>query len=1049
MSGTICRALGWTIDECDHYVAIPPLGTDVALYRLGEPTHFGDTNLAPDAGDPPQLSPLLGPRGGLAEVLRRLEFHRIQCSAYDPAQFGTMAVGTFDQVYVFDLRDKELLVLQLRTKPQRLVNCLAFGSNHLLAVGSDKSRQDYGLQLWNLEHYSRTGSNDHIQQPMYQYAVNEQVRSVCFFPPAPLTNANPNPYLHPANASSDDVPPSTLLVCGTYKLLRGYDIRMPDPAMTFQVATQATLGLAVDPWRPHYFSLYAEDGTICVWDHRRLARPLDALVGLLLLSEPQPAYLNTAPQNTAPALLFNKLLVDIRLARRPCLRHLLVRAGEFSTVFNGDHLRRWNLAVVPGGTTNDAAQLDAGDEGDQSDLLFVTYVLDAKATFERVVLFDYMVDPEVPTRCRFLCMRQLGNLYTMDVQELPDLVRFNAFNEFTVTAPTGVFSRFVSPKANAIGSAASDKRSSITAATLEDKSDDESEGEDNTTSDTNTDKETATNGTAPTVSSIKHEPVLAQHPLPAPVYIPEDDLLDRDICLVMRQRAVMGYGVDPEANMELVDQLDGVANNKLLLRNCWRWVLYAQQANDKGRMRAHGLDLGYEGVLGIWNGALGLENQDRYDRSRLALDDGAFGAAAREIVAPLSDALPVWVLARQLGHYSKKKEAQRRLCLEVAGWDMDKLKLDERLQNLVDRRRHAQAAGLAVFHGDIARAIEILGLLNDEMMRVMLTAVAGYFTYSQQSENNRWREQCRRMALDLKDPYLRAIFAYIADSDWWDVLDERLLPLRERLGVALRFLPDKDLGVYLTRMLEQVIETGELEGLVVTGITPLGADLLQLYVDRTLDVQTASLLALFGLPKYFQDQRVDQWVDCYRRLLNSWSLFNARAKFDVARTRLLRDAHGVARSTVMPRQMYLQCIRCNKNVFRSPSGASPAVHMSPLVLVPNLLPGSWQLPPAQQVLRSATTLSTPGSTGLQLGRCPHCGAALPRCAVCLLSLGMPIPVNLLVWDRQQLVEQLRFKEWLSYCLSCNHGMHLGHAEEWFSTHMVCPVPGCHCQCNTK
>ena len=50
------------------------------------------------------------------------------------------------------------------------------------------------------------------------------------------------------------------------------------------------------------------------------------------------------------------------------------------------------------------------------------------------------------------------------------------------------------------------------------------------------------------------------------------------------------------------------------------------------------------------------------------------------------------------------------------------------------------------------------------------------------------------MALELDDPYLRAIFAFIADDDWWDVLDESSLSLRERLGIALCFLSDKDLG---------------------------------------------------------------------------------------------------------------------------------------------------------------------------------------------------------------------------------------------------------------
>ena len=115
----------------------------------------------------------------------------------------------------------------------------------------------------------------------------------------------------------------------------------------------------------------------------------------------------------------------------------------------------------------------------------------------------------------------------------------------------------------------------------------------------------------------------------------------------------------------------------------------------------------------------------------------------------------------------------------------------------------------------------------------MSTAVAGYLAYKSSNINSPWKDQCRKMASELDDPYLRAIFAFIADNDWWDVLDEHSLPLKERLGVALRFLSDKDLTVYLNRIADTVIAKGELEGLILTGITPKGIDLLQSYVDRT------------------------------------------------------------------------------------------------------------------------------------------------------------------------------------------------------------------------
>lgn len=43
---------------------------------------------------------------------------------------------------------------------------------------------------------------------------------------------------------------------------------------------------------------------------------------------------------------------------------------------------------------------------------------------------------------------------------------------------------------------------------------------------------------------------------------------------------------------------------------------------------------------------------------------------------------------------------------------------------------------------------------------------------------------------------MRAIFAYLATGDWKDVLEEDALPLKDRIGVALRFLPDEEVGVH-------------------------------------------------------------------------------------------------------------------------------------------------------------------------------------------------------------------------------------------------------------
>ena len=37
----------------------------------------------------------------------------------------------------------------------------------------------------------------------------------------------------------------------------------------------------------------------------------------------------------------------------------------------------------------------------------------------------------------------------------------------------------------------------------------------------------------------------------------------------------------------------------------------------------------------------------------------------------------------------------------------------------------------------------------------------------------------------------------------------------------------------------------------------------------------------------------------------------------------------------------------------------------------------------------------------------------------------------------------------TFCLRCEHVLHLDHARQWFSRHVECPVPECRCRCNFR
>jgi len=53
---------------------------------------------------------------------------------------------------------------------------------------------------------------------------------------------------------------------------------------------------------------------------------------------------------------------------------------------------------------------------------------------------------------------------------------------------------------------------------------------------------------------------------------------------------------------------------------------------------------------------------------------------------------------------------------------------------------------------------------------------------------------------------------------------------------------------------------GSLEGLVLTGLSPLALDLLENYINRTGDVQTAALVTAHAVPVLFKDERAEYWM---------------------------------------------------------------------------------------------------------------------------------------------------------------------------------------------
>lgn len=163
-------------------------------------------------------------------------------------------------------------------------------------------------------------------------------------------------------------------------------------------------------------------------------------------------------------------------------------------------------------------------------------------------------------------------------------------------------------------------------------------------------------------------------------------------------------------------------------------------------------------------------------------------------------------------------------------------------------------------------------------------------------------------------------------------------------------------------------------------------------------------------------------------------------------------------------------MNCKKNI-NNPSSGYPTSHK-----------GSSAGVSTNNIYESAEKDNLSNKTQYRYA-CPHCGTPFPRCAICLMPLGtsnLPFIINGVDHDQGEkdserrdvsgsysndeasIFEQsidlaeskniqrrrkLNLNEWFSFCLSCNHGMHSGHSDEWFAKHSMCPTPGCSCQCN--
>jgi len=476
----------------------------------------------------------------------------------------------------------------------------------------------------------------------------------------------------------------------------------------------------------------------------------------------------------------------------------------------------------------------------------------------------------------------------------------------------------------------------------------------------------------------------------------EENKNSPDISLQMKKRVGMKYGLqiqDIEANIKAIE-------SEPHLLGLWRWIynvreLAQAQSNSKTPITAS-------------VGVLSLLNMDKEEEM-------------------CSSEMPVAWKVSEGTRYSRRthySSPQRSLALQLCGWvpDQNKQEFETFIDKLVAEGDPERASAISLFYLHIKKALDILSncamKTTGERGRPSLQAVAMALSGYTEDTNTLWSRTCGTLLHQLENPYLRAVFAFLAcDQDHYEnVLNEVGMSVEDRVGFALNYLSDTKLKVYLNKLCDELTQSGDLDGILLTGMSDAGVNLLQRYVDHTADVQTASIAAVFSTSHLaIKDARVEEWIDGYRDLLDRWKLWHQRAHFDIVYQSLVQEHRVQA-------QVLISCNFCGKSI---------SSHMSVVNRARNLI----------------TSMLTRGpQTRPKITCCPNCRKALPRCSICLFHMGTSSGTGIENGSGSKLTQ---FQGWFTWCQTCRHGGHAEHITEWFTEHSECPVTGCQCKCITQ
>ncbi|KAJ3180188.1 hypothetical protein HDU85_004191 [Gaertneriomyces sp. JEL0708] len=961
----------------------------------------------------------------------------------------------------------------------------------LLATGYDKVRNDFGIMIWDAElavrntstvsvvgdtaeastGYSRAGTlssriGDGIRASLasaYPSGMETiDFRKASISEMADVTNRAGPPTSDGASmkpvlqyGSSEGVSaltwlyqsPPVLLAGMGVKWIRAYDLRIASSTSpSWAIATKAIQGICADPFHPERFASFGDDNVIRIWDSRNTAEPAAVLVtdfryGISQISwcPSRHGCLAASGRDLSALKIWNiqespkktQVSTTLRKERQAHQSHMSQNlhrsqpnsppedSTSYSPGLSGD-------APTTDGATSDSNQSNvegnvkassAPPNAEQSDVVAPSSILnlkDAAKEYEgaslpiawKSVIVQHSSRPSqgfawIPhSITNDFSYSFVSGLWTKDATI--DVINIPA-TLYASFAPTGTVTAAGGRDIRVYSGALMQPKPSLR----------------------HWDSVATTTSLLGELSDTSQETKTSDSLLRRRDYQP-------DISLTMRERAERGYSMDITKNTTIL------LNNDRDLVPLWEWLEHIKQHALRNMLRLDGIDYTILGIQAIIQNMMAnaMSSRKPWDVPMSSSDRGAENEPA--------------AFVSFTNHH-------RNVALLMCGWsfyasDVNKEEmLEQSLQELVTNGQYEKAAGLALFHSsNPARAIDVLNASKDERLKLVATAFAAYFSAPATSSAKLWQDMCRSLSAELRDPYLRAMFALIASNgDWQVVLQERGLSIKDRIGVALRFLNDDELLAFINKLTNKMVLMGDINGLILTGLTPAGADLMENYLNRTADVQTAALVFTMVVPGRFGDQRVDEWCETYRVLLDRWQFYHVRANFDIMRHRHLQGypfagatphPSTTYNTTVAP-QIYVRCNFCNQPVVNGLYATPTRKPGAPFPNAPGGLPmagGGQGNPIAVLGFKQKAKITS----------CPNCRKPLPRCALCLLHMGTPAESPQYFSRRDKSAPSSEFNgfdTWFTWCQTCRHGGHALHLMQWFENHNDCPVSECKCQ----